>query len=203
MQRSTHWVLSAQLRRATAPQELFGSQRLYRIWRAARLVIIFAGMVEVCLIGIMLAWLVSSGSGPHGSTVAVSEDVKRTLPQHFKGLQQVMAATGSLYTNPHARQYYELQRPLFQEAAANFKLHRYFATIELPKSIHWDNLLHQRIKAFAQLLDTEGRDDYRVEKDRCAMYKFFAQNDLPVATVLGACVVVTRSPTSSACCVQC
>jgi hypothetical protein len=142
--------------------------------------------VEVCVIGLMLVWLATSANGPHGSTVAISEDVKRTLPQHFKGLQQVMAATGSWYHNPHAREYFEAQKPLFEESAANLKVHRYFSTLQLPDRITWDNMLHERIKAFAHLLETEGRDDYRVEKDRCAMYKFFQQNNLPVANVLGA-----------------
>jgi hypothetical protein len=173
-------------RKTPVANELWGSRRLYRVWRAARFVALLAGLVEVCVIGLMLVWLATSANGPHGSTVAISEDVKRTLPQHFKGLQQVMAATGSWYHNPHAREYFEAQKPLFEESAANLKVHRYFSTLQLPDRITWDNMLHERIKAFAHLLETEGRDDYRVEKDRCAMYKFFQQNNLPVANVLGA-----------------
>merc|ERR1719502_2265297 len=46
-------------------------------------------------------------------------------------------------------------------------------------------MIHQRIKAMAKSLEEEGRDDFRVEKDRCAMTAFFARNNLPMCGVLG------------------
>lgn len=142
-------------------------------------------LAEVAVFAYMIVLLGIAGSGPHGSTVAVSHDIKAMLPFHFKCLQNTMAATEGFYTNHHAPTYFAQQKPIFAAAAAEFKLHRYFSTLQVPKEISWHNMIHERIKAFAKLQTEEGRDDHRVEKDRCAMYSFFANNKLPICDVLG------------------
>eukprot|EP00966_Prymnesium_polylepis_P114608 2648227-Prymnesium_polylepis.1 len=37
----------------------------------------------------------------------------------------------------------------------------------------------------ARQLRERGRDDFKLEKDKCEMYRFFARNKLPVTRVLG------------------
>lgn len=161
-----------------------GSQRGF-ITRAFLALLTIAALTELAVIVYMLVVLSIAGAGPHGATVAVGDDIKSMLPIHFKCLQKTMAATGGFYTNTHATEYFEKQKPLFAAAAANFKLHRYFSTLQVPKEIKWHNMIHERIKAFAKLQTEEGRDDYRVEKDRCAMYTFFKNNKLPMCDILG------------------
>jgi len=155
------------------------------LWKIVRLVVIVAVLAELSVITWMLYVLGASGSGPHGTTTAVAEDIKSILPLHFKGLQRTMAATGCFYTNTHAKEYFEAQKPLFKASATKMQIHRYFTTLQVPKEILWNNMIHERIKAFAKLLDADGRDDYKVEKDRCKMYSFFKKNNLPICDVLG------------------
>lgn len=205
--------LPAQARSSTAKNELDGKQQNNRktttsggnhpaevadftegyssplFWRILRILswIVCAALV---LEFVVLMWMITSlamasGGGRDGEVVAVADEIKTKLPLHFKGFQTFMAFTGSWYTNSHAKVYFEQQRPLFEAAATNFKLHRYFSTMVVPNKITWNNMIHERIKAFAQLQTAEGRDDFRVEKDRCAMYQFFKNNGLRIVEVLG------------------
>jgi len=153
--------------------------------RIIKLLIALAVVAEISCIAYMMTKLVVAGTGGHGETTAVADDIKTLLPLHFKGLQRTMAFTGGFYTNSHATEYFESQKPFFKASAAKLKLHRYFTTLQLPNEITWNNMIHERIKAFAKLLQEEGRDDYKVEKDRCAMYNFFSKNNLPICKVLG------------------
>merc|ERR1719161_2717967 len=95
------------------------------------------------------------------------------------------------FPNLRAKSYYERQKPFFQQAARNFKLHPYFSHTNVtfpngnPASGMWPALIHQRVKAFAQLLREEGKDDFKVEKDRCIMHKFLENNDIPMNEVYG------------------
>jgi hypothetical protein len=158
---------------------------LARALRLGKWCLILAALAELAVIAWMITTLAVAGAGKDGEVVAVADEVKTIVPQHFKGLQQSMAYFGGFYTNENAKAYFEQQKPFFEAAAANFSLHRYFSTMKVPGVINWNNMIHERIKAFAALQTAEGRDDFRVEKDRCAMYEFFKNNDLRIVEVLG------------------
>merc|ERR1711865_318406 len=169
-----------------APEEKDG-QFSSMLLRAFFYTVAICVVAEVAVITYMLVQLGSAGaSSKFGMTVAVGDDVKTLLPWHFAGLQAAMKMCGGFYHNQHATEYFEAQRPLFEAAAAEYHVHRYFSTLEVPKEISWHNMIHARIIAFAQLQLSEGRDDFRVEKDRCAMYEFFRRNNIPICKVLGS-----------------
>ena len=165
------------------------------LWRLIKYAIVLAIVAELCVFSWMVTKLGNAGDlndeKGFGWTIAIADDVKNAVPYNFMALMAFMKFAGSFYEDPHAREYYESQKPLFAAAAAKFKLHRYFTSIEVrencakPQSCEWLDMIHQRIKAFAKSLKEESRDDYRLEKDRCTMYDFFSNNDFPVASILG------------------
>jgi len=89
-----------------------------------------------------------------------------------------------------AEAYYTRQRPLFHAAARRWTLHPYFAEQgRAPEFNRWDSTLYDtlvgRLRVMGTLLHTQGRDDFRVEKDKCEMYKFVQRNALPTVPVVG------------------
>ena len=94
-----------------------------------------------------------------------------------------------------ARRYYEAQWPLVMASARQFHLHPYFGTWAphakvVPGSSREEDrmrdgeadtasLITSRMREWgAQLLHAD-RDDFRVEKDKCAMQTFLERNNLP------------------------
>lgn len=128
----------------------------------------------------------SAGYGLPGESVATAERVKTMFPQHFRVVMAVMELG---FSNQRAAQYYAEQAPLLAQAAAEFQLHPAFARTDVSDlsedGVTWHNMIHRRIKAMAKSLREEGRDDFRVEKDRCAMFRFFQKNDFPICEVFG------------------
>eukprot|EP00469_Lotharella_globosa_P002674 CAMPEP_0167801696 /NCGR_PEP_ID=MMETSP0111_2-20121227/18622_1 /TAXON_ID=91324 /ORGANISM="Lotharella globosa, Strain CCCM811" /LENGTH=474 /DNA_ID=CAMNT_0007697479 /DNA_START=1 /DNA_END=1425 /DNA_ORIENTATION=- len=93
---------------------------------------------------------------------------------------------GAAATWLKAKQYYETQRPLFEEAARNFELHPYWAKTEINTiDAGWYEMITLRGKAMEKMLREEQRDDFRIEKDKCQMYKFFTENKFRTAKILG------------------
>ncbi|KAJ9453693.1 hypothetical protein DIPPA_04589 [Diplonema papillatum] len=85
-------------------------------------------------------------------------------------------------TRAKAERYFDEQWPLVNASASTFPVHWYFAKTQVPPdtdSVTWYDIVQARIESFARLLKEENRDDFRVEKDRCEMYRFFERARLP------------------------
>jgi len=86
----------------------------------------------------------------------------------------------------HAQRYFEEQRPLVLESARRFDLHGYWSKhmkVDSP-DISWTELLTQRVRSMRAQLE-EGREDHRVEKDKCDMLRWLERNEFPIPKVVG------------------
>ena len=86
-----------------------------------------------------------------------------------------------------AENYFNQLYPQILESAKRFPLHWYFRHTERPEhneTLTWYEIIGLRTVAMSKLLKKYGRDDFRVEKDRCEMYRFFKRNNIPHADVL-------------------
>ena len=87
------------------------------------------------------------------------------------------------------------QRPFFLRATRNFKLHPYFDPAptegllsEWPDYLsgtHWYGMLGRRTGLMAARLRANGRDDFKIERDKCTMQNFMVRNGVPMVSVLG------------------
>jgi len=175
-----------------------GSSTFTQIVKLICILLILAVCVEVSIyiyIGAELGYAShlgpwdEPGLGNFGMTVARSDELKTTFPNSFARMMQGMnygAAFVNIFmqTNPHAKEYFESSKALFEKSAGTHKLHQVFARMVVPQPITWAGLIHERIKVMAKAMKEEGRDDFKVEKDRGNMYDFFANNNLPICKVL-------------------
>eukprot|EP00040_Diaphanoeca_grandis_P004935 m.30665 g.30665 ORF g.30665 m.30665 type:complete len:485 (-) comp16326_c0_seq1:61-1515(-) len=87
-----------------------------------------------------------------------------------------------------AKNYYETQKPLIEKSMMELKFHWYWSALSMQVStidLTWYDLIGKRMAMMAKLLKEDSRDDFKVEKDKCEMYRFFGRNNLPVVPVLG------------------
>mmetsp|Transcript_24230 Transcript_24230/g.42891 ORF Transcript_24230/g.42891 Transcript_24230/m.42891 type:complete len:481 (+) Transcript_24230:220-1662(+) len=86
-----------------------------------------------------------------------------------------------------AKNYYETQRPLFEKAAREFELHPYWSQTKGIDSVNkgWYEMISLRAKAMADMYENEGKDDFKIEKDKCEMYRFFHRNQFRTAKIYG------------------
>ena len=88
-----------------------------------------------------------------------------------------------------AKLYADSQHPIVLHHAERVTLHPYFARwgegdwLHVPMPLA---LITARMADMAMLLNEHGRDDFKVEKDKCEMYRWFARNRLPFAQVRAA-----------------
>lgn len=95
--------------------------------------------------------------------------------------------SGSLDTWKRAEAYYKAQKPLIRESARNHSVHAYFASVGKhvkSENIGWYEMIGFRAKEMARMLEQEGRDDFRLEKDKCTMMDFFQRNNFPMPSVI-------------------
>eukprot|EP00930_Biecheleria_cincta_P023914 TRINITY_DN171_c0_g1_i1.p1 TRINITY_DN171_c0_g1~~TRINITY_DN171_c0_g1_i1.p1 ORF type:complete len:450 (-),score=87.21 TRINITY_DN171_c0_g1_i1:549-1898(-) len=87
----------------------------------------------------------------------------------------------------HAQQYYEEERPLIMEAAQRFQLHGYWSKHMKVDSMDnsWTELLTRRVRSMRIQLEEEGREDHRLEKDKCDMLQWLERNGFPIPKVVG------------------
>ena len=86
-----------------------------------------------------------------------------------------------------AKNLHDQQQPLFEEASRNFQLHPYFDPRSTPlvltgrpaygQGLSWYGMLAKRTDMMAARLANDGRDDFRIEKDKCTMQVLL---DMPV-----------------------
>ena len=93
-------------------------------------------------------------------------------------------------SHARAEAYYQRQRPIFEAAAKRWSLHPYF--VEQGRAPEFNRLgstlydtLTARLRVMGALLRSKGWDDFRIEKDKCEMYKFLTRNRLPMVPVFG------------------
>eukprot|EP00930_Biecheleria_cincta_P021938 TRINITY_DN16112_c0_g1_i1.p1 TRINITY_DN16112_c0_g1~~TRINITY_DN16112_c0_g1_i1.p1 ORF type:complete len:411 (+),score=42.09 TRINITY_DN16112_c0_g1_i1:36-1268(+) len=81
--------------------------------------------------------------------------------------------------------YHRAQRPLFRKAAKSFKLHYVWSHMEdIRVGLSYDEIVTRRFASMRKDLEMYGRDDARIEKDKCEMYRWIERNHLPVAKIL-------------------
>lgn len=81
-----------------------------------------------------------------------------------------------------ARDLYERERPHFKRAAHEFELHPYWRGLSADEA-SFEALVGARAADMAAQLQ-QGRDDFKVEKDKCAMASYLARQCLPMPPVL-------------------
>mmetsp|Transcript_34013 Transcript_34013/g.66227 ORF Transcript_34013/g.66227 Transcript_34013/m.66227 type:complete len:470 (-) Transcript_34013:141-1550(-) len=98
-----------------------------------------------------------------------------------------VVSPGSHKTWLRAKNYYEQQLPLIRAAAQNYTVHSYFAEVGdhvTTPDVGWYEIIGFRAKTMARALEEDGRNDFRVEKDKCSMLEFFQNNQFPMPPVL-------------------
>jgi len=103
-----------------------------------------------------------------------------------KALRQIAFFVGgakAAASYEEAKSYHESRMSFINEHIDELQLHWYWA--EMAKTIDtaditWYDIIEKRMATMARLLQEQGRDDFRVEKDKCEMMRFFMGNELPV-----------------------
>ena len=126
-------------------------------------------------------------------------------PHHASFLATCGAFVSEQYTNssladvngnasskqsPHvlAESYFQSQLPAILASARGFRTHPYFLGWDrgvLPGHMSQHSLITTRLRHWGHLQRLDGRDDFRVEKSKCDMLRFFERNGLPTASVMG------------------
>lgn len=98
----------------------------------------------------------------------------------------LMGGAASAQSWRDAEAYYRMQQPIFMKAAADWQLARPFTTSSsfMTDSMTWYGALTARAQGLAQNFLVHGMDDYRIEKDKCAMHNFLVNNGFPASTAL-------------------
>eukprot|EP00038_Savillea_parva_P009647 m.184917 g.184917 ORF g.184917 m.184917 type:complete len:458 (+) comp16267_c0_seq1:288-1661(+) len=141
------------------------------------------------VLGILLLPQLVTGSSLRVGIFRTKERWAHQLEQS-RLLRAIVLSThgGSADSHERARMYYEEQLPKFRKAASSYHLHQYWRDVGAGiKSVNmgWYSLIGARIHGMADKYRTEGRDDFKVEKDKCVMYEFFTGNNLPICPLLG------------------
>jgi len=84
-----------------------------------------------------------------------------------------------------AAAYFEEQKPLFEKAARGWVLNDYFELDVTEPGMTWEQLIGIRLKKMAQMYRANKRDDFKVEKDKCEMYRFLKLNKFNFPLILG------------------
>jgi len=93
---------------------------------------------------------------------------------------------GSSNSYTAAQEYFEAQKPLFEEAARNFELHPAFCDLAgIPWAPSFYDMVALRMKKLGRNWDLHKWDDFRIEKDKCVVNAFLANNSLPHSRVIG------------------
>ena len=148
----------------------------------------FRAALAMALAAIVLPFLhmgaVLTGEGDLGHKTAMGDRMKQMYPYHFVPMVEFLTwVQSSRNTFPAA--YYEREHPIMLESARAFALHPYFRNPHVKNTSLWHGMIHQRVSHFRRLLDEEGRRDFDVEKDRCAMQRFFTRHGLPMLPLHG------------------
>ena len=113
--------------------------------------------------------------GEFGAVLAENERLMELFPRHSIWVQNLV-----LFPLPNAKatKYYESQREIFEEAARNFEIHPYFELDDVKENLTFRQVVHKRIQNMYDQFAENGSMDYRLEKDRCAMFEFLSRNKI-------------------------
>jgi hypothetical protein len=87
-----------------------------------------------------------------------------------------------------AESYFHRQLPALLASARVFRVHPYFLGWNhgvLPGEASHHSMITTRLRHWGKLQRLDGRDDFRIEKSKCDMLRFFERNGLPTPPVLG------------------
>eukprot|EP00467_Chlorarachnion_reptans_P008516 CAMPEP_0114507058 /NCGR_PEP_ID=MMETSP0109-20121206/11797_1 /TAXON_ID=29199 /ORGANISM="Chlorarachnion reptans, Strain CCCM449" /LENGTH=455 /DNA_ID=CAMNT_0001685765 /DNA_START=237 /DNA_END=1604 /DNA_ORIENTATION=+ len=146
---------------------------------------LFAFLVALCVLGFMHQNDIIIGR--RGLIVKRVTNINRRLTQsqlylHF----WTFISPGAYLTWTKAKAYYDQQLPLFEEAARNFEVHPYWLRTKIDRvDVGWYEMITLRAKAMSEMWDESRRDDFRIEKDKCEMYRFFTRNKFRTAPIHG------------------
>eukprot|EP00041_Stephanoeca_diplocostata_P027204 m.746217 g.746217 ORF g.746217 m.746217 type:complete len:451 (+) comp23133_c1_seq9:329-1681(+) len=145
--------------------------------------------VLIFFIGFLLFWMSPPMRPVRIGLFRFKERQARVLEQSaFLRLAVLTLSAHSRESYRIAETYYTEQRPLFMKAAQEFYLHQYWADAGqhiTSIDMGWYELLGIRIKGMADMYRASGRDDFKVEKDKCEMYRFIQLNKLPHCPMIG------------------
>lgn len=79
----------------------------------------------------------------------------------------------------HADAYFRSQLPHFMRSMKDYKLHSHFAGMQLPQRISFHGMISARGKHLLRNFEQHGWADFKIEKDKCAMFEFLRGNGLP------------------------
>ena len=108
--------------------------------------------------------------------------------KHKPFLQKARMFLGGYGSYKNAQRYFESQKPLMEKSIRETTLHPYWARTprEVSTQTTWQDMVVGRMASMVRQLRTDARnDDFKVEKDKCEMYGFFARNQLPFVGLLG------------------
>lgn len=129
----------------------------------------------------------------HGLDVNTSVPAKHAvcgIDSHLSGGlgKRIQGASSFERLGVIAEVHFEKHRPIVLSAADKFALHpqlRKWPFASASRRTDHTSLVTARMASMGAELRKRGRDDFRVEKDKCEMYRFFGRAKLPTARVLG------------------
>eukprot|EP00471_Norrisiella_sphaerica_P014086 CAMPEP_0184503846 /NCGR_PEP_ID=MMETSP0113_2-20130426/52130_1 /TAXON_ID=91329 /ORGANISM="Norrisiella sphaerica, Strain BC52" /LENGTH=490 /DNA_ID=CAMNT_0026893411 /DNA_START=117 /DNA_END=1589 /DNA_ORIENTATION=+ len=78
-----------------------------------------------------------------------------------------------------AERYFVAQKALFEESMDGFPLHKHYSNLKLPETISFHDMIKARGELLASNYKNKKWQDFRIEKDKCAMFEFLKYNGLP------------------------
>mmetsp|Transcript_29961 Transcript_29961/g.63172 ORF Transcript_29961/g.63172 Transcript_29961/m.63172 type:complete len:520 (+) Transcript_29961:40-1599(+) len=93
----------------------------------------------------------------------------------------------STFTERMAIEYFLQQKSYFQEAYRSWEIARYWTVTRgfVKPGMGWYEMLTARSKALLHEFQRSGRQDFRIEKDRCEMERFIIGNGFPATELKG------------------
>jgi hypothetical protein len=86
----------------------------------------------------------------------------------------------------YAHRYYQQQRPILMEAAKEFALDDYWNHMgDVTMGMTWEGLCELRVRGMKAQLDLNGREDFKVEKDKCDMVAWIQRTGFSTPEPLG------------------
>eukprot|EP01065_Artemidia_motanka_P012768 TRINITY_DN17050_c0_g1_i2.p1 TRINITY_DN17050_c0_g1~~TRINITY_DN17050_c0_g1_i2.p1 ORF type:complete len:437 (+),score=110.84 TRINITY_DN17050_c0_g1_i2:62-1372(+) len=168
---------------AAQPQRLEAdTESLLPVSRKSRRRPNFAAVAGWVAVAAAFAAFVSVDTGPRR---AVAAKIKDFWQSSAGNTVRLTLSKGARDTHARANAYFNEQWPHIEAAARRARVHSYFASAKpTTSSIGWFDLIHLRIKTMRNMLKETGDDSFRVEKDRCEMYRFFQRGEVPHVAVL-------------------
>mmetsp|Transcript_9589 Transcript_9589/g.23598 ORF Transcript_9589/g.23598 Transcript_9589/m.23598 type:complete len:451 (-) Transcript_9589:314-1666(-) len=158
----------------------FKSLRLYLATRSVRWWTIRISLLLIAYLG--MSFTASTVANAPSNFSAWLAKIK-----HTPELQTARLFLGGYGSYKAAQRYYESQKPMIEEAMQNTMLHPFWARTQerLSGRETWQDMVVGRMAGMVKQLNTLGRDDFKVEKDKCEMYGFLQRNELPFVPLVG------------------